>query len=63
MVSNAKEQVQRVLQGLPEDCSLEDVQYHLYVVEKIRNRLDAAERKHFVPQNQVEERLAKWLMR
>lgn len=31
VMPNAKTQVREVLDLLPDDCSLEDVQYHLYV--------------------------------
>jgi len=30
-----KQEVGRLLNRLPDDCSLEDVQYHLYVLQKI----------------------------
>jgi hypothetical protein len=36
-MSTAKEEVQLLLSKLPDDCSLEDIQYHLYVIEKVRN--------------------------
>ena len=60
-MSTAKDQVKALLQKLPDDCSLEDIQYHLYVVEKVRNGLAAAESQGAVPQAEVEERLGKWL--
>jgi hypothetical protein len=31
-MSTAKEEVQALLNSLPDDCSLEDIQYHLYVI-------------------------------
>ena len=40
----------------------EDVQYHLYVVEKVRNGLDAAKSEGTITQEQAEEKLGKWLM-
>jgi len=30
-METAKEQVQRILEVLPDDVSLEDIQYHIYV--------------------------------
>ena len=56
-----KQQVERVLKDLPDDCTLEDVQYHLFVMERIRSRLEIADRGEFVPHDEVEKRLAKWL--
>jgi len=60
-MSTAKEEVEALLSKLPEDCSLEDIQYHLYVIEKIRNGLEAADSQGRVPQEEVEQRLGKWL--
>ena len=60
-MSTAKEEVEALLSKLPEDCSLEDIQYHLYVIEKIRNELEAADSQGRVPQEEVEQRLGKWL--
>ena len=57
----AKEQVERILHDLPDDCSVEDVQYRLYVVETIRQRLEQADRETPVSQDDVEKHFAKWL--
>ena len=32
----AKELVRRLLDGLPDDATIEDVQYQIYVLQKIR---------------------------
>lgn len=42
-METAKEQVQQILQMLPEDASLEDIQYHIYVRQKIQQGLDDAD--------------------
>jgi hypothetical protein len=53
----AKEQVQKVLEQLPDDCSVEDVQYQLYVLERLRRRVEMADRGNdFVSQSEVEAR-------
>lgn len=54
----AKQQVASMLQNLPEDCSLEDIQYHLYVIEKIKNGVARAETEGAVSQQAAEQRLA-----
>src|SRR5215831_18733506 len=46
----AKEEVRSMLDSLPEDCSLDDIQYHLYVLEKIRLGLVCADAGGFVTQ-------------
>jgi len=35
-MNTAKSEVQFLLRRPPDDCTLADIQYHLYVVEKIR---------------------------
>jgi len=57
----AKQQVETMLQKLPDDCSLEDIQYHLYVIEKIKNGVARAEAAGALSQEAVENRLAKWI--
>ncbi len=61
-MSLVKDEVTSLLERLPEDASIEDVQYHLYVVEKVRNGLDAARTEGAVTHEQAEERLGKWLI-
>ncbi len=58
---NAKDDVQALLTKLPDDCSLEDIQYHLYVIAKVRKGLESADTHGTVSQEEVEQRLAKWL--
>jgi hypothetical protein len=60
-MSTVKEEVEALLNRLPEDCSLKDIQYHLYVIEKIRHGLEVADARGTITQEQAEERLGKWL--
>ena len=60
-MSTAKNEVQQLLNALPDDCSLEDIQYHLYVIEKVRNGLELADSQGTLSQEEVEQRLGKWL--
>jgi hypothetical protein len=57
----AKEEVESLLSKLPDDCSLEDIQYHLYVIEKVRQGLAAADSQGTISQAEVEQRLDKGL--
>jgi len=61
MMQIAKQQVASMLQKLPDDCSLEDIQYHLYVIEKIKNGVARAETEGVVSQQNAEKHLAKWI--
>jgi predicted transcriptional regulator len=60
MVS-VKDEVTSLLRRLPDDCSLEDIQYHLYVLEKVRRGLERADTEGVVEQEEAEARLSKWL--
>jgi hypothetical protein len=55
-----KDEVRSLLERLPDDCTLEDVQYHLYVVEKIQSGIERAEKEGEIPHEEVERRLGKW---
>ncbi|MBE7549443.1 MAG: hypothetical protein HS127_20715, partial [Planctomycetia bacterium] len=35
-MSTLKDNITKMIHHLPEDATLEDIQYHLYVLEKIR---------------------------
>lgn len=56
-----KDEVQSLLEKLPDDCTLEDVQYHLYVIEKVRKGIERAEKEGVVSQKDAERRLARWI--
>jgi hypothetical protein len=60
MVS-VKEEVAALLRKLPDDCSLEGVQYHLYVLEKVRRGLEIADTDGAIPHDEAEARLGRWL--
>ncbi len=60
-MSTAKNEVQQLLNTLPDDCSLEDIQYHLYVIEKVRNGLEIADTQGTLSQEELEQRVGKWL--
>ncbi len=59
----AKEEVQELLANLPESVSLEDIQYHLYVRQKVRRGLEAERAGKLISQEEVEKRMARWLER
>ena len=60
-MGTAKEEVEALLSKLPDDCSIEDIQYHLYVIEKVRKGLHSADSEETLSQEEVERRLGKWL--
>lgn len=60
-MATAKQEVEAMLHQLPDDCSLEDIQYHLYVLEKIQRGIKRANTEGTTKQVEAEERLGKWL--
>jgi hypothetical protein len=62
-MSSAKNNVEALLRKLPDDCTLEDIQYHLYVLEKIQRGLEIADTQGTLTQEEVEQRLSKWITR
>lgn len=59
-MDTAKSEVESLLRQLPDDCTLEDIQYHLYVLEKIQRGLDVADTQGTLTHEEVERRLRKW---
>ncbi|HKT52056.1 MAG TPA: hypothetical protein VJV96_17270 [Candidatus Angelobacter sp.] len=57
----AKEEARTLLEKLPDNCSIEDIQYHLYVLDKVRRGLEDAEAGRTFSQEEAEARLGKWL--
>ncbi|MFH7025210.1 MAG: hypothetical protein ACHBN1_07360 [Heteroscytonema crispum UTEX LB 1556] len=60
-MSTTKEKVKSLLNKLPDDCSIEDVQYHLYVILKSCQKLEVADTQGIIAQEEAEQRLSKWL--
>ena len=58
-MKTAKNEVQSLLNKLPDDCAIEDIQYHLYVIEKIRKGISRANEEGAMSQQDVEKRLNK----
>ena len=60
-MGNPKDEVISLLGKLPDDASYEDIQYHLYVLEKIKRGLERAEAEGGIPHEAAKARLGKWL--
>lgn len=56
-----KDEVSSMLEKLPQDASYEDIQYHLYVLEKVKRGLERAETEGAVSHQDAKRRLGKWL--
>ena len=60
-MKTAKDEVRELLQNLPDDASLEDIQYHLYVHQKIQRGLAAADQGRTIPHEEAGRRMSRWL--
>ncbi len=56
----AKIEAHSLLEKLPDDCTFEDIHYHLYVLEKIRKGLEAADQQGSLSQEEAAARLKRW---
>jgi predicted transcriptional regulator len=59
----AKRTVQELLERLPDDCSVEDVLYHLYVVNEVEQGLADVAAGRLLSHDEVARRLRrKWAL-
>ncbi len=59
-MSLVKQKAIELIQSLPDDCTLEDIQYHLYVREKVERGIRAMEEGRVVSQAQAEQHVRQW---
>jgi predicted transcriptional regulator len=57
----AKKEVLHILEGLPDDASLDDIQYHIYVCQKIDHGIEDADAGRTLSEEEFDLRMAKWL--
>lgn len=60
-MSTAKEDVRHLLEELPDDASYEEIQYRIFVRQKIEKALADVEQGRVVSHEEAKRRLAKWL--
>ncbi len=60
-MQTAKQEVEELLRELPDDATLEDIQYHIYVKQKIAQGLADVRAGRVMSQEEVEKRFARWL--
>ena len=57
---NARAEALRIIESLPETATMEEIQYHLYVREKIERGLADAEADRVVPHSEVKRLVEQW---
>jgi cell division protein FtsX len=56
-----EKQVIELIKSLPNDCTLEDIQYHIYVREKVEGGIQAVDNGKFISQEKAEKQVNEWL--
>lgn len=60
-MKSAKQQVIEMLKGIPAHSTLEDIQYHIYVQQKILKGMEAAKKGQVISHEVAMKRARKWL--
>ncbi len=55
-----KADVLRMIEGLPEDATVEDIQFELYLIAKAERGLQDLDEGRFVTHEQVKAKVAEW---
>ena len=55
-MNTVKQALQTLIDELPEDCTFEDAQYQLYVIEKINRGIERAGHGQTTTQDEMEKR-------
>lgn len=58
---NPKKSASKLLKELPDDCSYEDIQYHLYVLQKVERGLQDADNGRTFSSDQMKSKLKRWI--
>ena len=57
----AKQEVMELLKDLPDTSTIEEIQYHLYVRQKVKRGIQDVEEGRVYTQEEVEKRMTKWV--
>ena len=60
-MSSPKQLAREVLDSLPDDCSLQEIQYRLYVRQMVEEGREDVRRGSVVSQQDIERDLERWL--
>lgn len=56
-----EDEAAELLRSLPDNASYEDIQYHRYVIEKIRRGAERVETEGTLSHDEAKKRLRRWL--
>lgn len=60
-MKTAKDEVLEILKNVPDDASLEEIQYRIYVRQKIDRGLEDVRNGRTISHKEMEARMARWL--
>jgi hypothetical protein len=55
-----KEQAHKLIEQLPNNCTVDDIHYQLYLIDKIKRGEESLRRKGGISHEEVRKRFAKW---
>lgn len=61
-MSAAKDEAVELIKKLPEDATMEDIQHHLYVLEKIKQGQNRIVAEGGIAQDAMERDMARWIL-
>ena len=61
-MATAKTDVQNLLSRLPDNVTLEEIQYHLYVLGKIEKGIKRGDEEGWIDNKEVKKRFSEWLI-
>jgi hypothetical protein len=61
IMSPVKKAAVQLIRSLPENCTFEDIQYHLSVREKVEAGIQAIEDGKVVSEKEADRRITEWL--
>ena len=56
-----KRQIMALIEELPEEATLDEIEYHLYVRRKIERSKEASERGEVITHEEMKARVGQWL--
>lgn len=59
-METAKEEVRRILESLPDDATLEDIQHRIYVRQAIAAGVRDVDEGRVISQEEIERRMSRW---
>lgn len=60
-LASVKAEVIHLIQALPDDCTLEDIQYRLYLRQLLEEGLADIDQGNLIPDAEAKRRMREWL--